>query len=133
MSAVSCSSSSAGIDEPGTGRGASGSSAMAGLSAVLLSIANSNLHAHSLSSNPRRVLAPARVRRPSGKEVVRLDQCLHQGVHLGLGIVHGEGGPARGRHAEPIHQGLSAMMAGTYGHTRAVDDGRNIVRVQAVD
>src|SRR5262245_43429900 len=52
----------------------------------------------------------------SPEEIARLDQCLRQGIHLGLGIIHAERGPARGRHAQPIHQRLGAMVARPHGH-----------------
>src|SRR5205085_8840067 len=146
MSAVSCSSSSGGIDEPGTGVAATGigSAVTSGVSAILVSIISSTLEVIPAKAGIHAtiVLAPdagvgSRLRGndaiASPKEVARLDQRLGQGVHLGLGIIHGERGAAGGRDPEPVHQRLGAMVACAHRHTRTVDDGGDVVRVQPID
>src|SRR5947209_18013643 len=104
MSAVSCSSSSGGIDEPGTGVAVTGigSVVTSRVSAVLVSIISSKLEVIPAKAGIHAtiVLAPdagvgSRLRGndaiPSPQEVARLDQRLSPGIHVGPGIVHGKG------------------------------------------
>src|SRR5919112_3274677 len=61
-----------------------------------------------------------------------LDNFLHgadEAVHLPLRVVEGEGG-ARGRgHAEVLHDGLRAVVAGAYGYALLVEYRAHVVRV----
>src|SRR6185295_9378207 len=123
ISAVSCSSSSGGIDEPGSGA--------FGLSSMVV------LRTRMANGEWRMEILPFAIGHSpfalSRKELVRLQQGLGEGVHLGLGIVHGERGAAGCRHAQALHQGLGAVVAGAHRHAGAVDDGGHVVWVQPVD
>ena len=138
MSAVSCSSSSADSAEPSTGvppsqrrrrlrAGQRAAVGAAGRSPVPHFSVRTRLRIVSFRSHDS--TSPYRY----SKELVRPDQRLGQRIDLGLGIVHGERGPARRRDAEPLHQRLRAVVAGAHRDARAVDDGRDVVRVQPVD
>src|SRR5688572_26281357 len=105
MSAVICSSSSLERFEPSTGVPPSASDF--GGFAVRMS----------------RSTLPSITGTHSSKELVRLLERLEQGVHLILGIVHGERGPARRRDTEALHERLRAVMPGPDRHPRPVDDG----------
>src|SRR3990170_8066179 len=61
----------------------------------------------------------------------RLD-ALDQGVELLSCIVHVEAGPAGGDHVQAAHQRLRAVMAGADGHAVAVQDGAEVVGVDAL-
>src|SRR5262245_20992271 len=48
-------------------------------------------------------------------------------------VVDREAGARRGRHVEPLHHRLRAVMAGADSDARAVEDLREVVRMDAID
>src|SRR3546814_6449573 len=52
---------------------------------------------------------------------------------LPTGVVEAHRRPRRGRHAEPLHQRLRAVVADADGDALAVDDGADVVRMDAVE
>src|SRR6516162_5617754 len=71
--------------------------------------------------------------RRSCEETLRLDQGLRKPVHLGARVVKAERGPAGGGHPETSQQRHHAMGAGAHRDTGAVDDGRDIVGMGALE
>src|SRR5215472_7652353 len=71
--------------------------------------------------------------RRSCEETLRLDQGLRKHVHLGARIVKAERGPAGGSHAETGQQRHHAMGPGAHRDARAIDDGRDIVGMGALE
>src|SRR5262245_60714019 len=68
----------------------------------------------------------------SCKDTLRLDQRLRQRVHLGAGVVERERGAAGRGHAIAREQRHGAMRAGADCNAGAVDHGRDIVRMRAL-
>src|SRR5262249_52443492 len=71
--------------------------------------------------------------RRSCEETLRLDQGLRKHLHLGARVVKAERGPAGGAHAETGEQRPPAMGPGAHRDARAVDDGRDIVGMGALE
>src|SRR6266478_7192426 len=57
----------------------------------------------------------------------------HQNVNLFLRIVESKRGAGGSRDLEPLHHGLSTMVAGTYCDSFLVQDGADVVRVHLID
>ena len=66
------------------------------------------------------------------EDAADVEQRVDQAVDLVAGVVDGEARPGRGRHAEPLHQHLGAVVPGPYGDAVAVEDLGDVVGVDAV-
>src|SRR3546814_5031776 len=66
------------------------------------------------------------------EDVLHFFERFGEHVDLPTGVVEAHRRPRRGRHAEPLHQRLRAVVADADGDALAVDDGADVVRMDAV-
>ena len=57
----------------------------------------------------------------------------HQGVHVMLVVVQGERRPSRGVDPEAAHEGLGAVVAGTYAHPVLIQDLGDVVGMDVAE
>ena len=53
-------------------------------------------------------------------------EACHQGIHLFLRVVQGEGGADGAGNAETVHQGLRTVMTGADGYAETVEQGADV-------
>src|SRR4051812_30985962 len=56
-----------------------------------------------------------------------------EAVNFGLRVVEGEGGARGGGHAEVLHDGLRAVVAGANGYALLVENRAHVVRVNVAE
>src|SRR3546814_11310022 len=66
------------------------------------------------------------------EDVLHFFERFGEHVDLPTGVVEAHRRPRRGRHAEPLHQRLRAVVADADGDALALDDGAEVVRMDAV-
>src|SRR5207253_10769849 len=89
-----------------------------------------------VSGQPRRcsvVTAVTTPVRPGAEELLGVPDPVRQGVYLVVGVVHVEGGPGAGLHAQRPVQRPGAVVPGAHRDAELVEYLPHAVRVDAVD
>src|SRR5262249_50056574 len=73
------------------------------------------------------------IRSAHDKKLLHAANTVRQSIHFGFGVVQRQRRSCCRRHSKPIHHGLSAVVTCPNGDSVAIEDGANVMRVDAVE